>query len=37
MNAIFDEIYEDEDGNLCPLPPLQEAMKYQYEERQTNA
>jgi hypothetical protein len=37
MNFIFDEIYEDEDGNLCPLPPLQETMKYQYEERQTNA
>jgi hypothetical protein len=37
MNAIFDEIYTDDEGNRCPLPPLQEAMKYQYEMKQTNA
>ncbi len=37
MNAIFDEIYEDDDGKPCPLPPLQEAMKYHYKEKQTNA
>ena len=35
MNAIFDNIYEDSEGNPAPLPPLQEAMKYQYEEKQT--
>jgi hypothetical protein len=37
MNAIFDNIYEDSEGNPAPLPPLQEAMKYQYEEKQTVA
>jgi hypothetical protein len=35
MNSIFDKIYIDDDGNPAPLPPLQEAMKYQYEEKQT--
>lgn len=37
MNAIFDNIYVDSDGNPGPLPPLQEAMTYQYEEKQTIA
>ncbi len=37
MNAIFDNIYENREGNPAPLPPLQEAMKYQYEEKQTVA
>jgi hypothetical protein len=37
MNSIFDKIYIDDDRNPAPLPPLQEAMKYQYEEKQTKA
>ncbi len=37
MNSIFDKIYSNANGNLAPLPPLQEAMQYQYEEKQTNA
>lgn len=37
MNAIFDNIYVDSTGNPAPLLPLQEAMTYQYEERQTVA
>ena len=37
MNAIFDKIYVDSEGNPAPLPPLQEAMKYQYEEKQAVA
>jgi hypothetical protein len=37
MNSIFDKIYINDDGNPAPLPPLQEAMKYLYEEKQTNA
>ena len=37
MNAIFDKIYVDSEGNPTPLPPLQEAMKDQYEEKQTVA
>ena len=37
MNAIFDTIYEDSEGNAAPLPPLQDAMKYQYEEKKTVA
>ena len=37
MNAIFDNIYTDANGNQAPLPPLQEAMQYQYEEKHTNA
>ena len=36
MNSIFDKIYIDDNGNPAPLPPLQEAMKCQYEEKQTN-
>ena len=37
MNGIFDNIYNDAHGNTCPLPPLQDAMQYQYEEKLTNA
>ena len=37
MNAIFDKIYTDNDGNDAPLPPLVAAMKYMYEDKQTNA
>ena len=37
MSGIFDNIYIDADGNTCPLPPLQDAMQYQYEEKLTNA
>ena len=36
MNAIFDKIYTDTDGNEGPLEPLVDAMKYQFEEKQTN-
>jgi len=36
MNSIFDKLYTDEHGNPAPLPPLQEAMQYQYEVKQTN-
>jgi hypothetical protein len=37
MNGIFDNTYNDTDGNTCPLSPLQHAMQYQYEEKLTNA
>ncbi len=37
MNAIFDKIYTNANGNLAPLPPLQKPMQYQYEEKHTNA
>ena len=37
MNGMFDKIYIDSVGNPAPLPPLQETMKYQYEEKQTVA
>ena len=37
MNEIFNEIYTDQDGNDVPLPPLKEAMQYQYEVKQTPA
>ena len=37
MNGIFNEIYTDQDGNDAPLPPLEEAMQYQYEVKQTPA
>ena len=37
MNDIFNEIYTDQDGNDIPLPPLEEAMQYQYEVKQTPA
>ena len=37
MNHIFSKIYTDEDGNDVPLEPLVDAMKYQYEEKQTPA
>ena len=37
MNEIFNEIYTDQDGNDAPLPPLEEAMQYQYEVKQTPA
>ena len=36
MNGIFNEIYTDQDGNDASLPPLEEAMQYQYEVKQTN-
>ena len=36
MNSIFDKLYTNENGNPAPLPPLQEAMQYQYEVKQTN-
>ena len=35
MNGVFNEIYTDQDGNDAPLPPLEEAMQYQYEVKQT--
>ena len=37
MNSVFDKIYHDEHGDPAPLPPLQEAMNYQFKEKQTNA
>ena len=37
MNGIFHSIHTDDDGNSVPLPPLVEAMEYQYERKQTNA
>ena len=36
MNSIFDKIYTDENGNPAHLPPLKDAMQYQYEVKQTN-
>jgi hypothetical protein len=36
MNSMFDKIYTNENGNPAPLPPLQDAMQYQYEVKQTN-
>ena len=36
MNSIFDKLYTNENGNPAPLPPLQGAMQYQYEVKQTN-
>lgn len=35
MNDIFSKIYENEDGEQCPLQPLVDAMKFQFEEKQT--
>ena len=37
MNGIFNEIYTDKGDNGVPLPPLEEAMQYQYEVKQTPA
>ncbi len=36
MNKIFHKIYMDKNGNPDPLPPLQDAMQYQYKVKQTN-
>ena len=35
MNNIFAKIYTDEEGNDVPLEPLVDAMRYQFEEKQT--
>ena len=35
MNDIFAKIYTDDQGNDGPLEPLADAMKYQFEEKQT--
>ena len=35
MDAIFDDIYVDDDGNAAPLPPLNDAMGYTMEEKQS--
>ena len=37
MNQFFSLIHEDGEGNPAPLEPLEEAMRYQFEERQTPA
>jgi hypothetical protein len=37
MNSIFNKIYTDDNNNSIPLQPLEDAMKYQYEIRQTPA
>ena len=36
MNAIFSKIHTDEEGRI-PLGPLEEAVSYQYEVKQTTA
>ena len=36
MSDIFGKIYTDDQGNDVPLEPLVDAMKYQFEEKQTN-
>ena len=36
MNGMFDKIHTDDSGICVALSPLVEAMKYQYERRQTN-
>ena len=36
MNDIFKRIYTDDDGNAAPLQPLEDAMQYMFEEKQTN-
>lgn len=35
MNQIFSTIYIDKAGNPAPLESLEDAMWYQYEDRQT--
>ena len=37
MNEIFSKIYTNADGDDAPLEPLEDAMKYQFEEKQTSA
>ena len=37
MNEIFSKIYTNADGEDVPLEPLEDAMKYQFEEKQTSA
>ena len=37
VNEIFSKIYTDENGNDGPLEPLDDAMAYQYERKQTPA
>ena len=37
MNAIFSKIHTDEEGRNIPLGPLEEAVSYQYEVKQTPA
>lgn len=36
MNRIFNNIHTDDSGICIPLPPLAEAMTYQYEKKQTD-
>lgn len=35
MDAIFDKIYTDENGNEVPLQPLKDAMAFTFEEKLT--
>ena len=37
MNSIFNKIYTNDNNNSIPLQPLEDAMKYQYQIRQTPA
>ena len=37
MNSIFSKIHTDDEGKEVPLEPLEEAMSYQYEVKQTSA
>ncbi len=37
MNDIFYRISKDVNGNLGPLQPLADAMKFTFEEKQTDA
>src|SRR6056300_1299243 len=37
MNEIFSKIYTNADGEDVPLESLEDAMKYQFEEKQTSA
>jgi hypothetical protein len=37
IKGKFDSILTDDDGNHVPLPPLVEAMEYQYKRKHTNA
>ena len=36
LDAIFSEIYVDEDRNIAPLDALQQYMNFMFEEKQTN-
>jgi hypothetical protein len=37
MSSIFDEIYNNPDGNLIPPEPLTDAMKFMIEDKQSSS